>query len=49
MLLELGFQWDPDNAGAVPLCRNKKVTLAEGHPLLVAGVGTAFQIRQDDF
>lgn len=41
MLLELGFQRDPDNAGPVPLCPNKKVALA--------GVGTAFQIRQDDF
>lgn len=49
MLLELGIHWDPDNAGAVPLCPNKKVELAEGQPLLVAGVGTAFQIWQDDF
>lgn len=49
MLLELGIHWDPDHAGAVPLCRNKKVKLAEGQPLLVAGGGTTFQIWQDDF
>lgn len=48
MLLELGIHWDP-NAGAVPqLSCNKKVKLAEGQPLLVAGVGTALQIGQDD-
>lgn len=49
MLLELGIHWEPDNGGAVPLCRNKKVKLAKGQPLLVAGIGTAFQIWQEDF
>lgn len=49
MLLELGIHWDPDDAGAGPLCRNKKVKLAGGQPLLVAGGGTAFHISQDDF
>lgn len=48
MLLELGIPWDP-NAAAVLLSGNKKVPLAEGQPLLVAGAGTAPQICQDDF
>lgn len=49
MLLELSIRWDPDDAGAAPLRRNKKVKLAGGQPLLVAGGGTAFHICQDDF
>lgn len=31
-------------AGSALLCHNKKVKLAEGQPLLVAGIGTAHQI-----
>lgn len=42
-MLGLGIHWDPD-AGAALLSPNKKVRLAEGQPLLVAGAGTARQI-----